>query len=436
MSNSKPFWLFPLLFAAAVFMFAACGTSEKEDGVQLIPGETTAPTIPPAAEKFQIEGITPGVPIIAYTREATEPAKSEIFVVGVDGSGPVKLVGGEHNSLHSLSPGRSWVAYVSDEEVPNEYSIYVAKADGSDVKKVTDLRENFSPGITWPSEDRLVLFPSSGILLYDLERGQQTTLETDATYASLSLDGQRVAFIKGGSYVVPLPGESLTSQESLELLELESGERRRLDGPVTDRSYDNLLWAPDGRRLGYVIQPRTGVQKRDAQLTYDLYVMDVLSGEKRLVYRVEGSASDSVFFKWSPTGSWLLVYRSSGGWELVLVNVDSGETRQVASMQELPYAAHWVPDRDEESFVYDRGGSLYLESVSGDVRELYIGTDDICQFFFQCSLGVSPDGRYLGFMNYGGQKGASIDVLDISTGEVRTLVQAGENVSLSALWWR
>ena len=114
----------------------------------------------PAAEKFQIEGITPGVPIIAYTREATEPAKSEIFVIGVDGSGPVKLVEGEHNSLHSLSPGRSWVAYVSDEEVPNEYSIYVAKTDGSNTIKIADLRENFSPGIRWPPEDRLLLLPS------------------------------------------------------------------------------------------------------------------------------------------------------------------------------------------------------------------------------------------------------------------------------------
>lgn len=159
MSNSKPFW-FGLLFAAAVFVFAACGTAQKEDGVNLISGKTTTPTMRPAAEKFQIEGITPGVPIIAYTREATEPAKSEIFVIGVDGSGPVKLVEGEHNSLHSLSPGRSWVAYVSDEEVPNEYSIYVAKTDGSNTIKIADLRENFSPGIRWPPEDRLLLLPS------------------------------------------------------------------------------------------------------------------------------------------------------------------------------------------------------------------------------------------------------------------------------------
>ncbi len=100
---------------------------------------TTKPSITP---ELVTGAITPEVPRIAFTREVYGPGeeKREVFLIGVDGSGPSKLVEGEYNRLCCQSPGGSRMFYFSDEEVPHEQFVYVANADGSNPQKVTDRR--------------------------------------------------------------------------------------------------------------------------------------------------------------------------------------------------------------------------------------------------------------------------------------------------------
>ena len=198
--------------------------------------------------------------------------------------------------------------YFSDEEVPHEQFVYVANADGSNPKKVTE-----SPrvsAICGVSEDRLLLIVRTGapatLIRHDLESGEETTLLTDVPEWSASPQGRRLAFVSGLDYTT-IPTTYLPrGEESLEVLDVDTRERRLLHGPLTGTSYHRLWWSPIGQRVGYLVGPWRHKQGPAGPSDFDLYVTDLLSGETKLVYRAEGIYPwPSV--TWSPTGYWLLV---------------------------------------------------------------------------------------------------------------------------------
>ena len=117
--------------------------------------------------------------------------------------------------------------------------------------------------------------------------------------------------------------------------------------------------------------------------------------------------------------------------ESLLVNVASGDARPRQLGEGDAVRFGWAPN--EDLFAYSSSGTLYLESVDGDVREVPLSTaiGDVCSF---CdSFGWSSDGRYIGLTDWW-QK---IVVLDTDSGEVRAVVQEeGENQFIEPKWWR
>lgn len=421
--------------------------------------EAAAATAQPAPSAVGVVGA--GIPTIAFTREvrrtspgSTTSEKREILLMGADGSGPVKLVAGEHNFLGLRSPGGSRMAYWSDEEVPNEQFVHVANADGSAPKKLT---EKPADVFCWPSEDRLILsVPSGGSYtptIYDLKTGQEVRKlkelrnATAVAWPACTPARHHVAFATG----IDLSKRPPTGQERLELLNLDTGERRQLDGPLSDRSYLDLRWTADGRRLGYVVGPPRGYKPPPyPDDSYELYVADLQEGKPRLVARTDGTIQ---WFDWSPSGDWLLLHLASGrlceGEEarvrgedfcdvqrgLVLVNAQSGKARQVVSGDY--FSARWMPA--EDAFAYGTGQAIYLVSVNGDARQVATASEGRCAFCLGESFGFSPDGRYLGLSNFGGGSGdpAMITIVDIGTGETRVLVEEREGISIwNPQWWK
>jgi Tol biopolymer transport system component len=263
----------------------------------------------------------------------------------------------------------------------------------------------------------------------------------------VSPDGRRLLFVSGLDYTTHPTTYLPSGEESLEVLNLETGERRLLDGPLAGTSYHRLRWSPDGRRLGYLVGHWRHQQGFVGPSDFDLYITNLPSGETKLAYRAEG-VRPYPSFTWSPSGSWLLVEVERGGpseeeiikareglrFELVqerlLVNVETGEARPWEVEGESVVRFGWAPD--EDSLVYRIGQTLYSQSVDGDVRELATIFGDECPF---CdSYGWSPDGRYIGLSDWW----QTIAVLDTMTGEVRILFQEeGENAFIFPHgWWR
>jgi len=401
-----------------------------------------------ASPQSTTEAITPGVPRIAFGKQVAGPGErgsSEISLVGADGTGLSRLVPGEHNFLGTRSPRGSRMVYWSDEEVPNEQFTYAANVDGSNPAK---LMEKPTDLFCWPSEDSLILNLQDGNSntpsLYDLTSGRAVKqLEelkdvANVAWPACTAERHQVVFVGGIDFSQRPPA----GKERLEVFDLDTGERHELEAPLSDRSYVDLGWSPDGRQLAYIVGPPRFEPRSNTGGPYDLYVRDFPEGQPRLLYHSETGLQT---FTWSPSGGLLLVSLASGKAcsqeearargqdfcdvqrQLILVNVKSGEAAQVVSGEF--FFASWSPTDD--TLVYATKQGVYLVAPGGEATQLASANGTDCPFCLPASFGWSPDGRYLGVYDVGG----TLAVLDKATGATRTLLHEDGAAIWNPQWW-
>jgi dipeptidyl aminopeptidase/acylaminoacyl peptidase len=401
------------------------------------------------------------VPSIAFQ----QGDKGEVFLVGIDGSGPERLLDARYVQGFTQSPAGSRMVYWSDEEVPNETFTYVANADGTNPKKIA---ERWVDVAGWASEDSLIMEiagsrPSlTTLVLHDIQSGQENTLLVDIERWAVSPDGQSILFVSGPHYTPQPPAGA----ERLEVLDIETGQRRPFGDSLADGSYSYLQWSSNGRRVAYLVgPPHFQPVEKSANVYYDLHVREVAGGEAKFVYRIEGQP---FVINWSATSRWFLIeLRSASGCTpeeqeraamardaarargeafddpcpqrraLVLVDAENGQAQEVVNSDQDPAAtsgwpALWSPS--EGSFAYATSEAVYLQSAAAGERRVAIAPGT-------WPFAWSPDGRFILFWRAdeanaeGNAARASIAVIDTDTGETRTLVEGGGDLG-SPRWWR
>jgi len=466
----------------AVWLISACGGNDQgtedtlpaaspttlpTDTVEPItmePPRDASPTASPTTLPTDtVEPITMEPPRIAFIRQVFSEegfAKSEIFLVGVEGGEPTRLLEGEHNLNFGQCPNSPGYFYLSDEEVPNEQFLYFASADENSVaKKITE------------EPSRLVACVSGGSLVWVVDEGptprenpylitslkhhnpangvESTILpNVDWRFVYPSPNGDKIVFVGGLDYS---GAYDAAGEGSLQVLDLDSDEVRQLEQREANRTYDHVEWSPDGQSMAYLVSDLVPHPIYEGRITdtYHIYAREVQEGKEKLLYSVVNEPGGRApRFRLSPSGDWLLVFQS---WEepqeseLILINVESGDSRSVVKTtqyrvnifhsrisHETPWAAN------EDSFVYGVGNTVYLQSVNGDIQELATLSDD--SILRLGSFGWSPDGRYIGFACTGRPdnlcQGRSIFALDTQSGELLTVVKREDEIWLKPRWWR
>lgn len=404
-------------------------------GESLAPGITAEATQPTAETETAAPAAPAGVPLIAFATERFQPdEEGEIFVIGADGSGLRKLVPGKRNHGFCQSADGSRMAYWSDEEAPREAFTYVADADGTNARKVTERYTSFWCNF---SEKTLPLVVQGGqsmtLIRHDLETGKETTLVRNVDRLVISPDGTQMLFVAGLDFErFPPKGE-----ETLELVNVDTGERRRLDGPSEDGSYLGAQWSKDGRRIAYFVGPPPYPDRKPGR--YDLYVRDLAAERAGLLRSFEGGPP---LLSWSASGASLLVCIADGGTQsacsgdsdrgpegrLWRVDAETGAAKLVGEGKLL--FSGWHPT--EESFAYADERTLFIVSVEGDAHELAAAPDTGWPVGYW--LGWSPDGSYIGLGDFSKRLG----VVDVETGEVRILLTEGKEGEIFEYrkWWR
>ncbi len=192
-------------------------------------------------------------------------------------------------------------------------------------------------------------------------------------------DGRRLA------YLVDLDGGELFD---IYVYDWETGAQLDLTPDTPDAIQPGYSWSPDGTQLAFV-SDRSG--------RFDTYVMDAAPGAAaRCLFALPYSDTGAY---WSPDGRWMAVRTETSGQdhETYLVPVDGGEPRLLAE-GDAPLHAHspyWSPDSARVAFASDLHGSFDVgvyELATGQVTWVTRSDDDA---ELPC---WSPDGRRLAYV--------------------------------------
>jgi len=412
-------------------------------GYRLTPVEAernaTATTRPAAAVPPKSESA--GVPRIAFTLESSDGQRGRIVSVRADGRGGLRqLVPGRFNHGFCQSAHAKRIAYYSDAEAPHEQSLYVVNADGSGRQKITEEQIGFWCGF---SERWLLLTKETAagttLIRRDLRTRAETELAREVDRLALSPDGVRIVYVGGVEFT---NGRPSGRNETLELLDMGTLERRRLAGPLPRGSYDQLAWSPDGRRTAYTVDPSKKTSEDAAHYKTRpgrriVEVRDAREGSAVLRLGLRGGPPS---LSWSPDSRRLLVcvparggragcsggLRSAGMSRLLAVDIPSGRQRLVARGDLL--WAGWSP---AGGYGYATPRAVFAVAADGRVRKLEAAPRKTSAGNW---LGFSPNGRYIGL----GDFSTRIGVVDAKTEKVRILARErkGGGFLMYRKWWR
>lgn len=257
------------------------------------------------------------------------------------------------------SPDGRRFAFTRNEDVGESTTftfddVYVMDADGSDPRQVTADEENLWSGQpTWsPDGTELAYVRGQSVAstvsskygeLYRIELDGEgmrpvTTGRPD-TDPDWSPDGRAIAFVRG---------ESLSSftdaNDDLYVLELDTGEVRRLTRTPAGTFESAPAWSPDGSRIAFARTTR----RSQFDGTASLHVIDRDGSRERRLLDYELFATAPYSLAWSPDGRSLALETSSeiGCTSISVVDVSTRVFRAVTSCakpREATVAPSWQP---------------------------------------------------------------------------------------------
>ncbi len=305
----------------------------------------------------------------------------------------------------SWSPRGDVIAFLQDDWASQ--NIYVAPADGrtparrvsQSVRFIGNPRTSSAghPPVWAPDGSALVYGQDGRLFRARVEGGAPVRL-TDGPSADVepvfSPDGRTLSFVRDG-----------------EIHLLEPGTGRVIQLTSTGRNAGGHAWSPDGRWIAFTavnVVPFTRIPEFVGRLLVfpfsqpeqsDVGVIPSKGGEVRWL---AATSRNEAALDWSPDSRHLLMERTSDDFkerDLMLVSVDSGETRGLETEREeryLPLARAWArfagsaeaivfaSERDGWNHLYrldiGRGAAQQLTSGSFEIRDAVFGQDGFVYF--------------------------------------------------------
>lgn len=185
------------------------------------------------------------------------------------------------------------------------------------------------------------------------ETARRLTTDPALDYSPVwSPDGQTIAFLR-----------QQVGREEVWLIPAQGGAARKLAELATHtaaRTYmwNGLDWSPDGQWLAVVDSPPGA--------TESLFLLGVETGEKRRLTFPSKAANGDIRPAFSPDGRWLAFARgtSSRVDNLFIVPVSGGEARQLSNNQGLMFDLAWLPGGETLAFTAIAEGKARLFLVA------------------------------------------------------------------------
>ena len=164
-----------------------------------------------------------------------------IYVANRDGSQVRRVSGAGHAAVPRWSRNGEWLAYIRPEaDKPTVWNLWVQPAAGGTARRVTNHRYGQTWGASWFPDDRRIAYSHEDTLIVmDLETGEATRYWTPVKERlvrtpAVSPDGRKIIFqvFRHGAW----------------LLDVADGSMQRV---LTDPTAEEFAWSPDGRRVAF-----------------------------------------------------------------------------------------------------------------------------------------------------------------------------------------
>jgi TolB protein len=253
----------------------------------------------------------------------------------------------------AFSSDRNREAVIATVEKRDVKEVYIADYDGANQRRIT-INRNLNVFPNWSPDGRSIAYTSyrtgvQDILISNIYAG---TLESPTKGSGqnwlpvFSPDGTRVAFIStrdGNSeiYVMNRDGSNV---------------QRLTNNPAIDST---PTWSPTGAQIAFTSE-RTG--------TPQVYTMNVDgSGVRRVSFE---TYADRATWSPAPLNEIAFSARTGPGFDIKILNIASGETRQITFGEGTNESPAWAPNGRHLAFMSTRAGRSQIFTVDRDGRNL------------------------------------------------------------------
>lgn len=327
---------------------------------------------------------------LAFVR--TEAGKAAIFVSNADGSNARRLTQGVWDANPIWSPDGQWIAYHAESPM---FDVMVVSPDSGAPRQLTSGPASDQPR-NWLADGSAVIFGRTG-------EGDDQTLV-------VPLDGGPVrplaAVVKGNQHANLAPdGVKIgydvhigDGEATVWVQDSAGAAPRQLTTENLESTNAAYLWSPDSRYIAYQSR-RTG--------TWDIWVVDVTTGEQR---QLTNDIRDDTTPRWSPDGTWMAFVSDRGGQtDLWMMPVAGGKAIRLTNDRAVEFNPRWTPDG--RSITYgqnDVRSELMLHPLDGGEARVLVDLEG----YNLPSGDLSPDGRTL---LYSSDRSGNLDLWSVAT---------------------
>lgn len=265
---------------------------------------------------------------------------SNLYVMSADGGWAQQLtfdrdpVSYWSDGAPQWSPDGRWIAYT------DKGHVWVLPSAGGKPEKVTKMLTGAGSPRWLPDSEGMIIsigLEERGYLVLTDRSGKSYRLLTDGVghdyRPNIAPDGVNVVYVHQ-----PLDD---FNRSDIRLLNIETGDMRELTGTPNLHDADPK-WSPDGKIVAFLSERPGYVQ---------IFLIDVESGEERQLTDIQ---HDLYEHSWSPDGTKIVAVRNNlGGHELVLVSPETGEITDIRALDGVHSRPQWLPDGKTVTFEYE-----------------------------------------------------------------------------------
>jgi dipeptidyl aminopeptidase/acylaminoacyl peptidase len=348
----------------------------------------------------------------AVIGEQRRSRDSAIWLVRADGSTPARpFTRGDSDRHPRFSPDGRKLAFLRP--VDGDTQVHLMAIDGGEPSAVSRIRQGSVTGFDWlPDGQRMVVTLNIDPAVDDPTEAAE---EDDEPQADLKVYSRQL-------YRTEAAGWLDERRRTLWLLDIDSGKLERLAGNE-EWNYANPTISPDGRYLAFNVD-RSG-SEYDGGFNQDIYLLDLESGEERRLSTPEGRATNPVF---SADGGQLAYSYQSDRYrpvELHRFDLANGEHEVLHDGRDLSVAEAWWPAGHELPLIRAdyRGSHPLLRLRSDGSTEVLLGDRAVTD-----GIDFAADGRSLAVLIEDETRLPEVHVAGVEDFEARRLTEFNDEL--------